>query len=307
VILDFGYYPFETEIRATDVTISPLLEFEQATSNDALAELFEGGWCYAPPRGTWNPFNGERRLLPYRARVFGLPKTHRMHHARSDDVEHLRFVMHCLGFFEGMRFDDSGAGFLDATPVERGKLNDFALIGNDLARAIDFSDAFWMRHRETPVVAKTLLGVFQSMALSCRPQAMVFEEFLYAYTALEGCCAIARAIGVLGDAVGHAIRLRSLCEALSIPVPVWLTSEVAVNAVKVRNLAVHEGLFLGEPYGFAIFHMMDVPEAERHMTEALPSAMQNLVCRILVALLGLPVEDYRRSSTYERVAFLLRL
>lgn len=132
--------------------------------------------------------------------------------------------MHCFGFFEGMRFDDTGAGFLDATPIERGTLNDFALVGTDLSRAIDLADAFWDRHATRPEIATTLLGVFQSLALAQRPQSLAFEEFIYAYTALEGCFAVGRVTHNVPNNGGHAARTANLCNVLGVPVPAWLPS-----------------------------------------------------------------------------------
>lgn len=82
---------------------------------------------------------------------------------------------------------------------------------------------------------------------------------------------------------------------------------MAVNAVTVRNAALHEGLFLQQPFGFASFHDLAVPERERYTTNAMPAAMVNLVCRLVVALLGLGCEPYVRSSTYERSVFRLEL
>jgi putative SOS response-associated peptidase YedK len=119
--LAFGYYPRTQEIRTSNIAIAPLDEIDTIIAQVSSSELVESRWFYAPPQRV----TGRERPRPYSTRVFGLRNTHRFEHLRSDDLLRLRFLMHCLGFFEGMRFDDTAAGFLDATPVAQGMLNDF--------------------------------------------------------------------------------------------------------------------------------------------------------------------------------------
>lgn len=294
--IDFSFYPHNREIQAGNISITPLPDIEETVRSVMEMDLVEDRWCYAPPQSVRTLGVGIRER-PYSARVFGLSNTHRLNHASSEDPAHLRFLMHCFGFFEGMRMDDSGRGFLDAVPVATQMLNDFCLLGDSLGTAMGYADRFWHQHAANPAIPMTLLGVFQSLALSYAPQALTFEEFLYAYTAIEGCYALGRETRGLPERGRHAERTVRLCEELNIPVPAWVR-DYAVNAVDVRNDAIHEGLFLGQPLGFRCLSQVEVPDGQRHVTDAMPAAMRNFVCRVVIALLGMRPEPYLQSSTY---------
>jgi len=304
--IDFGYYPFATEFRAGDITISVLPGLDDKIRSVTESGLVHDRWCYAPVQRSRDFFTGQISMRPYRARVFGLPKTHRIAHAGNEDPARLRFVMHCFGFFEGMRMDDTGAGFLDATPIEPGILTDFRILGDDLGRAMQFADQFWARYAARPEIATTLLGVFQSLSLSHAQQALAFEEYLYACIALEGTFAVGRAtLGVNGQ--GLRQRITNLCAQFEIPIPRWLSGEMTVKVAGIRNDLVHEGLFVESPLGFASLHDVEVPPSERYATRSVPFAMRNLVCRLVMALLGMLPMQYLASNTYETGTFRIEL
>jgi hypothetical protein len=151
------------------------------------------------------------------------------------------------------------------------------------------------------------LGVFKSLALARRPQSLPFERFIYTYTAIEGCFAIGRDTRNVTTAGGHASRTTNLCNALGIPPPPWLTNQVVVDVIKVRNATLHDGLFLQQPFGYASLHDLVVPQAERYMTNALAMSMLNLVCGFVVALLDIPAQNYLLLSTYDRNVSCLEL
>lgn len=305
--LDFGFFPDLLELRAGDITISTLPEFEEVTRLVRESPQVDGKWFYAPPQESRDVLRGTITAKPYSTRVFGLEKTHRLEHASSQDLSRLRFLMHCLAFFEGVRLDDTGAGFLDATPIERGTLTDFALLGDSLGKALEFADRFWVAHETDPKIAERVLGIFQSLSLSQAPQALSFERFVWAYTAIEGAFVVAhKACGVPNHG-GHPQRIANLCTAIGIQVPKWATNQLSKNSVKVRNDALHEGLFLERPLGYESLGTVPVPDGERSITSALPAAMQNFVCRVVLWLLGIRPTQYLQSSTYERSRFAIRL
>jgi hypothetical protein len=295
--LNFGYYPHRETIRAGDITISPLADFDDSVRVVKESSQIDRRWIHAPPQGSRDFISNTVSTKSYSSRVFGLPMTHQVAHAASTDERRLRFLMHCFGFFVGMRMDDSGAGFLDAAPIETGVLCDFVFIERGLERALEHADVFWDRYASDSQMVMTVLGVFQSLSLAHAPHSLAFEEFLYAYTAIEGCYAIGRKLLQLGNEGGHAARTARLCDALRIPVPQWVR-DLQVSAVGVRNDAIHEGLFLGQPFGYQSLHDIAVPEAEAGLTRGMPHAMRKFVCRALLALLGIRDEAYLQSTTY---------
>jgi hypothetical protein len=304
--IDFGFYPRRLELRAGDITISTLAEFDESVRLVTTSPCVDGSWFYAPPQQTYDPFRGTRTTKPYNARVFGLRKTHRLEHGNSQDPERLRFLMHCLGFFVGMRMDDTSAGFLDATPVKTETLTDFTLLGDSLEKALLLADRFWQDNEPNPKIAARVLGIFQSLSLASAPQALQFEEFIWAYTAIEGAFVVGRDACGVPDDRRHAQRISNLCATLGIPVPAW-AGAMTVNVVGVRNEAIHEGVFLERPLGFETFFGAKVPEHEKVVTEAIPFAMRNFVCRVVLALLGIRPAWYLQSTTYENTVAGIRL
>src|SRR5438270_14086095 len=126
--MNFGFYPHRLDVVAGDVTIKTLdnLEtiVEELMQNDGVA----GDWVYAPPQEVKGFTPGVVRVMPYASRIFGLPHTHAIVHATSNDPEHLSFLIWILGFILGVRLTDTEAGFLDATPITRGKLHDIVWV-----------------------------------------------------------------------------------------------------------------------------------------------------------------------------------
>ena len=86
-----------------------------------------------------------------------------------------------------------------------------------------------------------------------------------------------------------------MCAEFGVPVPAWAAHVVGTGSeiTGLRSAAIHEALFMGEPLGFALH--------DRASAENLPLEMGHLVCRFLVALLGLRDAAYLRIpvSTYQ--------
>ncbi|TAJ15305.1 MAG: hypothetical protein EPO68_12425 [Planctomycetota bacterium] len=78
-------------------------------------------------------------------------------------------------------------------------------------------------------------------------------------------------------------------------IPAWAAPSTSAIA-RVRNETLHEGLFFGEPLGFAVLGGSRVPSVDG----SVPLQMQALVSRLLVALLGIPARDYIESRIDSR-------
>jgi hypothetical protein len=303
--LDFGFYPESVDVHAGGIAISTLPELARKVDEVRSSSNMHDDWIYPGPQEARMWPSGDVMTLPYSARVFGLPKTHRIEHATSTDPDHLVFLMHCFGFFKGMRMTETPAGFLDSTPVKIGAMTDFTLSRRGLECALVAADEFWVRNAHQARVPRTLIGVIHSLFLAQRRHLLAFEKFIYAYTAIDGAYAVGReAYGVTAGA--HRERIAALCSAPGIPVPRWATRDMYINIVGVRNDAIHEGLFLEAPLGFRTYagfngsEGADVPDVDKRVAAFLPTAMNNFICRLVVGLLGLRATDYLTSNVNSR-------
>lgn len=241
---------------------------------------------------------------PYPSRVFGLPHTHRLTHARADGPDHLEFLLWCLSFFAGMRLTSTEAGYVDATPVRAGKLVDFICGRMWAQQALAHAEAFWHAHKGNSRTIKRVEGIVHSLFLSQAPQSLEFERFSYLYMALDACFALTSSI--IATPAGrptHTARLHWMCQQFDIPTPPW-AQETAGRDTEVsfiRNNTLHEALFFEEPLGFA--HYDDSSASTLHV----PLQMEALTCRLLVALFGIPDRDYIRSSLDSRSTHWLDL
>ena len=67
----------------------------------------------------------------------------------------------------------------------------------------------------------------------------------------------------------------------------------------IRNPTLHEGLFMGEPLGFALHGI--------GTNQNLLLEMEALICRLLVALVGAASTDYVQTPINTRGRYLLEL
>lgn len=293
---EFGFYPRPLEVDAGDVSIRPLADFDETVEGVRSSDTVHDGWIYAGLQQSRDLLSGRVCERPYSARVFGLGKTHRFEHGSATGEEHVAFHLWALSFFLGVRLTATEGGFLDATPIEPGKLVDFVLLGRSLKGAIEFAEAFWMANRGEPRNAQRFSAAVHALFLGQYPQAMQFEEFIYLYTALDACYKLAESLRRPARRLGHAERIEWMCNEFGIQTPGWARATGAgggrTEVSVLRNDALHEALYVGEPLGFAL-----------HGTttgENVTLEMAALVCRLLVALIGGQDSSYLTSPVDTR-------
>lgn len=280
---DFGFYPNHLSLTTGDVLIAPRADFDEITSDYKNWEGVEKEWIYAPAH----------------SRVFGLPKTHTITHARADDIEHLRFHVWALSFFLGMRLTTTDAGFVDATPIAPHKLVDFTLLDRGLPKAVSLAETFWIDNQHDPVRAKRFVAAVHALFYAQYPRHLQFEQFLYLYAALDACYALAASIKCLTRSIPHSRRIAWLCDVFSLETPNWALdapgagTEVAV----LRNATVHEAMFMDEPLGFAVHGIGS--------NVNLPLEMECLLARTLFAIIGGDGSTYVRSAVNTRQQYLV--
>lgn len=292
--LSFGFHPNPLEIDTCDIAVRPLSNREAAIVDLRSFAWVEDDWVYAPRQQSRDIMTGVEHERPFPARVFGLPKTHTITHRDADGEDHLKFHLWSLSFFTGLRLTATKAGFLDATPIRPGKLVDFVLLGSSLPASVGLAERFWAKNLGAPRQPRRFAAAVHALFLAQYPRALEFEEFLYLYTALDACFALAADMHPPRRRIPHSERTRWLCQQFGMAVPDWADSRGPGRAqvADIRNDAVHEALYMGEPLGFAL-HGIDT---NRNLTLEL----QALICRFLVALIGGASTDYIQSPINTR-------
>lgn len=261
-------------------------------------------WIYPGAQRTKDFMTGQVYEMPYRTRVFGLPKTHRLTLHGNHNPDDLEFVVWCLSFFTGMRLTTTEAGFIDATPVKPGKLVDFILVDCSLSDVVQLALNYIAAEATDSRASKRVSAIIHALFLAQFPQNFSFERFQYLYMALDACFKLVACKQAKMPSVPHARRIEWICTTLGLSVPSWADSAVgASDLATVRNDAIHEALFFDEPLGFAIHGGNTTGlDAGKVMLQ-----MQALICRLVVVILGKPKIGYVLSPVDTRQVQALQL
>lgn len=304
ISIEFGYYPVRCEIEADEFSIRTLPDHDETVSLIESEENVIRDWLYPGAHKTLDFMSGRIQSLPYSGRIFGLPKTHLLELHNSDSRDKLDFLVWCISFFVGMRLTTTEAGFLDATPIKPRKLVDFSVRQKSLVEAVQISLNFFEREHEDHLAAKRVTAVIHALYLAQYPQNLPFESFQYLYMALDSCFKLLAVKEGPKLRVPHANRIHWMCEKFGINTPEWATRQSGESEVaNVRNGAIHEALFFGEPLGFSIYGGND----NVHGSKNVILQMRALICRLLVAILGQSQSSYVRSPINNRIIQPLEL
>ncbi|RKG33741.1 hypothetical protein [Acinetobacter tianfuensis] len=305
VSAEFGYYPERIEIENDRFSIKTLPNFEDVLAAVKDDPNIHKDWIYPGTQKNID-LNGVITHRPYSVRIFGMPKTHEITLHRSDNIEDIDFVVWCLSFFTGMRLSKDKYGFLDATPIKKGKLVDFVLSQCTIEDVIELTLDYLESERDNFRATKRVSAVIHALFLAQYPQSLPFERFQYLYMALDGCYQLvkAKANPKLKKDISHKNRIEWICNQFQIKVPDWaLVIEKKSEISIVRNDTMHEALFLDEPLGFAIY-INNQPDGKQINVIL---EMQHLLCRLLVCILGKAETDYVKSCINNRLLKCLTL
>lgn len=292
--MEFGFFPEYLDLAHGPVTVSTLPDFSSSKDGIETHPNLRDGWIY-PGNAETKLLGGGIRTEPYLKRIFGLPKTHVIEHGNADGEQHLKFHIWTLSFFVGLRLTTEEAGFLDTTPIKKGVLVDF-VVTDKLDRAIELAEHTWNKNSAFPEQIKRINAAIHSLFLSHSQQALHFEQFQYVYMALDACFAVLWQQNKNGVQPNHSERLSWMCEKLDVSIPTWATvgnkKSKKTEVSELRNAAIHEALFAGEPFGFVI----DGVGSQQNLV----LEIQNLTCRILAGLLGVSDAQYFKSAIGDR-------
>lgn len=301
VTVKFGYLPEQMSLSVSDVRIESLPNLETKISEVESSPQVSRDWIHSPIQGTKVLGTTEPVVKPYPARVFSLPKTHRITHLSATVPHQIEFLVWVLSFLKGIRLTTTEAGFLDATPLTPGTLVDFIVTKGSLNHALQSADAFWNSNQDHPEVPARFSAAIHSMFLSNNRYLLTFEQFIYAYIALDACFSILTSTDPQHPKkpIPHSQRLKWMCESQNMPVPDWAepNSKGKTQVSILRNESIHEALFAQQPLGFA-------DHAIRAALD-LPLQMTNLCSRLLVAILKINAPTYIKSSVSTRQRYRL--
>jgi hypothetical protein len=278
MLKEFGYLPRSLDVTIGDLNIKTLPCLKATTAAVESHQYRNRDWIE----------------IPAGRRVFSLPKTHEIARTDPKNDQHVEFLVWVLGFLVGMRLTTTEAGFLDATPCTPGKLVDFHCFGRDLERAVGHADDFYVKHYNGSAPGLVVAAV-HALFVAHGPHLLCYERLLYLYTALDACWKATQGIKALND-IGHASRIKVLCEIWCMPVPTWAepvycssVRRMVSQLSRLRNDMIHEGLMNGAPLGFRTITSFD---DQPHPLNNPLFEVEHLLCRLIVALLGIPAQDY---------------
>lgn len=281
IAIDFGYCPEGLSLNTSLIKISALPNLREAVDLVAKSPEVDGDWIFV-------------QSSTHGSRVFGLPKTHTFQHSAADGLDHINFHIWALSFFLGMRLTATEAGFVDATPIKPRKLTDFHLGNQGLEKSLDITEQFWQSHRAHPERAKIYSAAIHALFIAQYPRALQFEQFMFLYASLDACFALASCLHTPRRGLTHAARIEWMCMLFGMPVPDWaFTAHTRHSQLSViRNAAIHEAIFMGEPLGFAVHGA--------GTNQNITLEMEALICRLLVALIGADTAAYVRTTVSTR-------
>lgn len=138
--------------------------------------------------------------------------------------------------------------------------------------------------KDDPLAPKRVAAAIHCLFLAQYPKNLQFEKFHYLYMALDTCYKLVESKSKPKQKPNHTQRVEWTCTKLGIPIPSWAKTKSDIS--EIRNNAIHEALFGGEPLGFSLHGKTNLNNLNIILE------MQNLICRLLVAIMGKPEIDY---------------
>lgn len=284
----FGFFPEAIDLRFGPISISTLDDFDNSLKQIQSHPDCSNGWIYAASQKSYDFLQQRETECPYPARVFGLPHTHSIRHEKAAPNEYLDFLIWAIAFFVGCRLTSTEAGFLDATPVQRGRMLDFYIPTNQLGKFIELAENFWHQNKDTKRQTKRVCAAIHTLFLAGNPRLLPFESFTFAYITLDTCFKM-MSEGECNVPNKHRERVNWMCEKINLAPVSW-------DLYKVRNDTFHEGLYFTEPLGFSTGPPGNI---------SLTMKMRNLACRLLMSIFGCQDQTYLTSNPEDRQQHLL--
>ena len=290
---EFGFYPNPIEIETNRFSITTKPELGEIVQSLANHEHTVQGWIYSGPHINYDLIKG-KQAMPYPARLFGLPQTPILALSGDQVKDRVDFLLWCISFLLGMRLTSMPMAYIDATPLRPRVLNDFAMTMNERDEAIDRFIGFHDR-ATNPVTLKRVAAAIHALFIAQNPKNFPFDRFQYYYMALDTCYRLTEDMTDHKPPRSHALRIKWTCEYFGMPTPWWAQGNPTGSGTPlsdIRNGTIHEGLFFDEPLGFARYGGNEPAEKDKRVI----MEMRGVVCRLLIAILGMPEARYVKTK-----------
>lgn len=245
-------FSFLTDPKAFECNgfkINPVSEFDGILTQFYQSMNVSNGWFYGPEEKL-KKTSLENKKFEKRGPInccsfFQINPTHKIiSETYSDD--HLRFLILCYGFLQGLYLTPEGYSYLGRTAYEPGKLNGLFLMGSDYVNGMECVNRFYISSND-----EQRNQMFSSIHWFLLGQGYYFDwdKFDAQYKVLDG---LYKLSGI--RAPNHASRPIELAIKYNITLPHWAELDSTgkkSKLSKLRNELVHEAKFGGHPIGYS--------------------------------------------------------
>lgn len=288
----FGYLQEPTKLIWDAGQINPLPDHNRIIEQMQSCDRLYGGWLY-PPLAPVQVESTESKKAPLMPKGFGLPDTHMISLTDKQPWTNdcANFFIALFGMLKGQRLQREEWQHFYKAPIDR-KLCDFYADDREISLALNKATDFWLTH--TDVETRKLAFGALHWHLFAQLYEQDFERFSAQYIALDACCKLAMATwpSFPKKCPPHAQRPSELCKHTCVPIPDWAKipgGQKTCALAERRNALIHEGMYAGQPVGFA----------HPNGYEAMELELTGLVARIFLRLLGID-NEYTRSECTTR-------
>lgn len=251
--IDFGFLPEDKTYTVGRFSISPLPTIAATVRSIMESDRTDGLWYY-PPLVPFKDYQADGRRKPVsNAVTFELPATHSITPGGDRDVqlaELAEFLILVFGFLKGLRLIPQGWRHFYRTAIKPGHLVDFRPSHDRAEEVLHLACDLWLGLASDPPLRRRYFGAFHWF-LFAQSYTHPFELFHAQYIVLDTCWHIYERRKRPPQRTKHTQRLPTLCEAYGLAHPTWPNDAGELNLTTLRNELVHEGLYGGEPIGFA--------------------------------------------------------
>ena len=247
--MKFGFLIDNKSFEFDDFKIAPVLEFSSVLRDFYETARVSNGWFYgteielSKSADEKDEFKANAAVI--NSSFFYMSPTHEITSTENYSNDHLRFLILCYGFLQGLYLTPEGYSYLGHTAYEPSKLNGMRLSNDDYVSGMESINRFYINSDE-----KQRNQMFACIHWYLIGQSYQFdwEKFDAQYKVLDG---IYKLSGTKADS--HAARPIALSEKYNLELPLWakLITKKESKLSKQRNDLVHEAKYGGHPIGYS--------------------------------------------------------
>jgi hypothetical protein len=289
--IKFGYWPCKRELSAGVAQVRPLSDYDGTVQGISGSGRIANKWLYPPLTRAYDPKLAPDKQPEIYESVYRIKATHVLTLPDATDATKCgEFLIALLGMLEGLRLIPEEWGHFYRMAIERHTLCDLVCDRRDLEQVLEMALQFW-RKSDTDVQRLIFGAIHWRLFSESYPHH--FERFNGQYIVLDTCYRLhCRIFGKPSSNDGlHATRPSFLAREHKVPVPSWavIGPDRTCDLSRLRNKFFHEGLYGGQPIGFAY----------PTFATSIDFELAAFNTRLILALLGVPC-SYVRSDVATR-------